>query len=145
MKKLLLALTIITGFAACKNSSEPIESTGAVQLLPSVASYNNNISSDTSNGVFHEVTPSKIVTPPTKIVYIVREPAHTTVNSPTAPVNQVPAPVMTPVTPAFPGPGGIDTATVQPTPGGATAGTGVNPVIPQPVKKKGWNNAAKGD
>ena len=39
MKKLLLALAIITGFAACKNDPEPIEKTGAVQLLPSVAAY----------------------------------------------------------------------------------------------------------
>ena len=33
MKKLLLSLIIITGFAACKNDAEPIEKTAASTII----------------------------------------------------------------------------------------------------------------
>jgi hypothetical protein len=141
MKKLLLALAIITGFAACKNDPESIEKTGAVQLLPSVAAYNNSVNSDTSGMSAPEVPPAKVANGPTKIVYIIREPAHTSKNSGSiTPVNQVPAPVSPSVTPTLPTPestGGTST-------GESNTGKEVTPVIPQPAKKKGWSNATKG-
>jgi len=139
MKKFLLALTIVTGFAACKNSPEPIETTGAVQLLPAVATYNNNANSDTASTATVAITPAKAPSAPTKIVYIIKQPAQTAANTPAAPVNQAPAPVMAPVIPTT---GSIDTATVQ-NPTAGNTGSKVDPVV-QPVKKKGWNNATKG-
>jgi len=144
MKKLLLALAIITGFASCKNDPEPIEKTGAVQLLPSVAAYTNNVNSDTSSMSAPEVTPAKVASSPTKIVYIIREPAQTSKNSGSiTPASQVPAPVSPSVTPTLPTPGTGGTTTQQGT-GESNTGKEASPVIPQPVKKKGWNNATKG-
>src|SRR6476661_4711410 len=99
MKKLLLSLIIITGFASCKNDAEPIEKTGPVQLLPSVAAYNNNLNSDTSSTAAADVTPARVSTPATKIIYITR-PAPTPATAPQTPqVSQVPAPVTPSVTP----------------------------------------------
>ena len=144
MKKLLLALTIITGFAACKNGPEPIEKTGAVQLLPSVAAYNNNTNSDTSGMATPEITPPKVTSRPTKIVYIIRQPAQTGSNTSAAPVNPVPAPATPSVTPTLPGTGSTGSTTAQQGSGGTNAGKEVSPAIPQPVKKKGWSNATKG-
>jgi hypothetical protein len=144
MKKLLLALTIITGFAACNSGPEPIEKTGAVQLLPAVAAYNNNTNSDTSSLATPEVTPPKVTSRPTKIVYITRQPAKTVSNASTAPVNPVPAPVTPSVTPSLPGTGSTGSTTAQPGSGGTNVGKEVSPAITQPVKKKGWNNATKG-
>ena len=144
MKKFLLALTIITGFAACKNGPEPIEKTGAVQLLPSVAAYNNNTNSDTSGMAAPEITPAKVTSRPTKIVYITRQAAPTAANTPPAPVNQVPAPVTPSVTPPLPGTESTGSTTTQQGSGGTNTGKEVSPAIPQPVKKKGWNNATKG-
>jgi hypothetical protein len=143
MKKLILVFTIITVFAACKNGPEPIETTGAVQLLPSVAAYNSNINSDTGSAVSPELTPAKVSSRPTKIVYITREPAHTAANTSTAPVNQVPVPATTPVTPTVPGTGSTSGTSTQQGPG-ETNTKEVIPTIPQPEKKKGWSNAAKG-
>ena len=142
MKHLLLALTIITGFAACNNNPDPIEKTGAVQLLPSVAAYNSNTNSDTSSTVAPEVTPAKVTSRPTKIVYITRQPAHTAANtSKVAPVIQTPAPVVPSVTPTLPGNESTGNTTAQQ---GSGVGKEVSPAIPQPVKKKGWSNATKG-
>ena len=145
MKKLLLALAIITGFAACKSDPEPIEKTGAVQLLPSVAAYTNNVNSDTSSMSAPEVTPAKVASSPTKIVYIIREPAQTSKNSGSiTPVSQVPAPVSPSVTPTLPTPESTGGTSTQQGTGGSNTGKEVSPVIPQPVKKKGWSNATKG-
>ena len=144
MKKFLLALAIITGFAACKNDPEPIEKTGAVQLLPSVAAYTNNVNSDTSSISAPEVTPAKVASSPTKIVYIIREPAQTSKNSGSiSSASQVPAPVSPSITPTLPAPESTGTSTQQDT-GESNAGKEVSPVIPEPVKKKGWTNATKG-
>jgi len=140
MKKLLLALAIITGFASCKNDPEPIEKTGAVQLLPSVAAYTNNVNSDTSSMSAPEVTPAKVASSPTKIVYIIREPAQTSKNSGSI----TPAPVSPSVTPTLPTQESKSGTSTQQGTGGSNAGKEVTPVIPQPVKKKGWNNATKG-
>ena len=143
MKKLLLFLAIITGLAACKNGPEPIEKTGAVQLLPSVAAYNNNIKSDTSS-MAPAVTPARVISRPAKIVYITR-PAQTAVNTPKeAPVTQVPAPVNPSVTPPVPGSESTGGTSTQQGSGGTNTGKEVTPAIPQQVKKKGWNNATKG-
>ena len=88
MKKLLLSLIIITGFASCKNDAGPIEKTGPVQLLPSVAAYNNNLNSDTSSTAAADVTPVRVSTPATKIIYITR-PAPTPATAPQTPCQDV--------------------------------------------------------
>jgi hypothetical protein len=143
MKRLLLLLAISTGLAACKNDPGPIEKTGAVQLLPSVAAYNNNIKSDTTSTA-PEVTPARVISRPAKIIYITR-PAQTAVNTPVeASVTQVPAPVIPPVTPPLPGTESTTGTSTQQGPGGTNTGKEVSPAIPQQVKKKGWNNATKG-
>ncbi len=143
MKQLLLALTIIMGLAACKND-EPLEKTGAVQLLPSVASYNNNINSDTTSETA-KVTPVKVISRPTKIIYITRQPARTASNTGNvAPVNEAPAPIIPSVTPTIPGSETKSGTTAQEGTVGNKAGKEVSPAIPQPVKKKGWSNATKG-
>jgi hypothetical protein len=142
MKKLLLALLVITGFAACKDAPQPIEKTGEVQLLPSPASYNSNINSDTGNITRQEVIQPKATVTPTRIVYITRTPARVT-SIPTTPVTPVPTPV-NPVTPTVPPTGNTGGTTAQQGSGTSDAGKEVTPAIPQPAKKKGWNNATKG-
>jgi hypothetical protein len=144
MKKLLLSLIIIAGFAACKNDAEPIEKTGPVQLLPSVAAYNNNLNSDTSTTAVADVTPARVSVPATKIIYITRPAPTATIAPPSAPVTQVPAPVTPSVTPTLPGTTSTGGTTAQQGSGGVNTGNEASPVIPQPVKKKGWNNATKG-
>jgi len=144
MKHLLLAFAIIIGFAACNNGPEPLEKTGAVQLLPSVAPYNNNVNSDTSSTVAAEAAPAKIISRPAKIVYITRQPAHTATTTKTSqvtPVYQAPAPITPAVTPTLPGTESTGNTTAQK---GSGVRKDVSQATPQPVKKKGWSNAAKG-
>ena len=140
MKQLLLALTIITGIASCKNNADDVEKTGAVQLLPALASYNNNAASDTSS-VNAEATRSKTTSRTiTKIVYITKKPTPSVSNIP-APVTETPIPEATPVTPSIP-PSESNGPVTAPATG--TIDKDITPSIPEAVKKKGWSNAEKG-
>ncbi len=140
MKQFLLSLTIFMFFAACRNEQEPIEKTGAVQLLPSVAAYNSDATSDTSTAAAPLLTVAKADNRPTKIIYITRETKYVPEKA-TRPVIQDPVPTL----PA-PNSGGRNdgSTTAQQGQGGVNTGETTVPPIPQPEKKKGWSNAAKG-
>ncbi len=142
MKQLLLLLTIITVLAACKNNSEPIEKTGEVQLLPSVAAYSNDTNSDTSSIQAPKPTAAKTDNRPVKVIYVTKETVHV-VKEPAVPVVQDPVPVATPLPGENKEPENTGVTTSQQSAGEINTGeTGTT--TPQPEKKKGWSNAAKG-
>ena len=141
MKKLLLLVTIITGFAACKNDPDPIEKTGAVQLLPSVAAYANNANSDTSAAAPVQMA-ARVDNPPAKIIYITRERI---IDKTKAPVTEDIAPIVPSVVPENTGTANTnaDATTAQQNAGEVNTGE-TSTEIPQPEKKKGWSKAAEG-
>jgi hypothetical protein len=140
MKKFLLLLAIITGFAACKSNFDPIEKTGAVQLLPSVADYNNNANTDTSSAEAEPVVTPKVDKQPAKIIYVTRERV---IEKTKTPVIQDPVPTVPNVSPENTETGNTGVTTTQQNTGEINTGeTGT--VTPQAEKKKGWSNAAKG-
>jgi hypothetical protein len=60
MKKLLLAIFIITGFAACKSGPDLSNQNRDIHLLSDSTVYNNNVFSDTNATVKAEVIPAAI-------------------------------------------------------------------------------------
>jgi hypothetical protein len=151
MKKLLLAIFIITGFAACKSNSDSTGQNRNIQLLSDSSAYNNNVFSDTTATVKAEVVPAKISEKPRTIVRTrstakstVKMQTATPVANPTAPV----APVATQTVPS------VSTSPIATTPStesttvdksngagnsGETAATGT-----EKVQKKGMNKATQG-
>ena len=143
MKKILLLLAIITCFAACKSDPDPMEKTGAVQLLPSITAYNNTANSDTSTAEATQATEApKVDNQPVKIVYITKERV---IEKTKTPVINDPAPIIPTVVPQAKEAENTNTgvATSEQIPGEANAGE-AGTETPQPEKKKGWSNAAKG-
>ena len=143
MKKILLLLAISTCFAACKSDPDPIERTGEVQLLPSVTAYDNTAASDTSAAEATQVTAgAKIDNQPVKIVYVTKERI---IEKTKTPVINNPAPIIPTVIPETKETENANTgvATTQQIPGEVNAGE-AGSETPQPEKKKGWSNTAKG-
>lgn len=152
MKKLLLAIFIITGFAACKSNSDSTDQNRNIQLLSDSSAYNNNVFSDTTATVKAEVVPAKISEKPRTIVRTrstakspVKMQTATPVANPTAPVSPVatqtvPAVSNSPIatTPS------TESTTVDKSSGAGnsteTASTGTQ----TKVQKKGMNKATQG-
>jgi hypothetical protein len=86
MKNLLLALFVITAFAACKSNSDQNDQTRNIQLLSDSTTYNNNVFSDTNKVVKAEEIPAKISEKPRTIVKV-KSPAKTTVDNPSSGTN----------------------------------------------------------
>ena len=70
MKNLLLALFVITAFAACKSNSDQNDQTRNIQLLSDSTAYNNNVLSDTNKVVTAEPVPEKVSEKPRTIVIV---------------------------------------------------------------------------
>lgn len=147
MKKLLLAIFIITGFAACKSDPDLSNQNRDIHLLSDSTAYNNNIFSDTNSTVKAEVVPATISEKPHEIV---RTKIRTQRPSKIQTVSKVPEqvatvptvsapPVSTPpivTAPATPESTGVDNSTGKDS---QTASTGT-----QVQKKKGMSKATQG-
>ena len=148
MKNLILTFIIITGFAACKNSSDGTQSRD-IQLLTDTTTYhNNNIYSDTVATDKKEVAATEKVAPQTvtKIIRVVRvysnEGPKAPVNNSNTASNTVPPVIVTPPVATVP-----ESKVPTVDNGDATLpGNNNNNTasVPQPEKKKGWNKSTKG-
>lgn len=146
MKKFLLFVAIITGFAACNNTPKQDDSRD-IQLLTDSTSYHNNFYSDTTSTVKNEPIPATEAKAATRVITITKRVIYTpakTVN--TAPVYQpqVNTPPVTTTLPTQPAKTGTIDNKAQP---GNETSNGTEPVATtttQSEKKKGWSSAAKG-
>ena len=149
MKNLLLTLIIITGFAACKNSSDESQIRDIQLLTDTIAYHNNNIYSDTVATDKEEIAAVEKPEAPktvTQVVKVIRvysnEGRKAPVNNSNTANNTVPPVVVTPPVANVPEatvptvnsgeiglPGNSDNSTV---------------IVPQPEKKKGISKATKG-
>lgn len=68
MKNLLLALLIVTGFAACKSDPQFSTENRNIRLLSDSSSYTNNALSDTNSTMKAEVAPATVSEKPRTIV-----------------------------------------------------------------------------
>jgi hypothetical protein len=149
MKNFILTLIIITGFAACKNSSDGSQ-TRDIQLLTDTTSYhNNNIYSDTvANNVTEVAAIEKAKTPKTitQVIKVIRvysnEGPKTPVNNRNTTTTSVPPVVVTPPVVTAPESKGSTVENGEAGLPGKDNNTTAS--IPQPEKKKGWNKATKG-
>ncbi len=145
MKNLLLALFVITAFAACKSNSDQNDQTRNIQLLSDSTAYNNNVFSDTNKVVKAEQIPAKISEKPRTIVIVktaAKSPAKIATTSPVRDqVTNIPT-VTTPpvVTTPEPGKTTVDNSTSG-TSTSQTASTGSETKVQQ---KKGMNKASQG-
>jgi len=145
MKNLLLALFVITAFAACKSNSDQNDQTRNIQLLSDSTTYNNNVFSDTNKVVKAEEIPAKISEKPRTIVKV-KSPAK----SPTKIVTTSPVPdqvtnvptVATP--PVVTNPVPAETTVDNPSSGTRSAETASTGSETKVQKKKGLNKASQG-
>jgi len=145
MKNLLLALFVVTAFAACKSNSDQNDQTRNIQLLSDSTAYNNNVFSDTNKAVKAEVIPAKTTEKPRTIV-IIKSPAKSatkmaTISPVPDQVTNVPT-VATPPVVTTPAP--EKTTVDNPATGtnsSETASTGSETKV---QKKKGLNKASQG-
>ncbi|MGN6530417.1 MAG: glycine zipper domain-containing protein [Ginsengibacter sp.] len=145
MKNLLLALFVITAFAACKSNSDQKDQTRNIQLLSDSTAYNNNVFSDTNKVIKAEKIPAKITEKPRTIVIVkspAKSPTKIATTSPVADqVTNIPTatnpPVVTTPEPAKPT---VDNS-ASGTSTSQTASTGSETKV---QKKKGLNKASQG-
>lgn len=148
MKNLLLAIILITGFAACKSDPDLSNQDRDIHLLYDSSAYNNNVFSDTNSTVKAEVIPSTISEKPREIVRTkvrTQRPAKVqTVSKVPEQVATVPTvsapPVSTP--PIVTAPATSESTSVDNSAGddnSQTASSGT-----QVEKKKGMNKATQG-
>lgn len=149
MKNFILTLIIITGFAACKNSSDGSQ-TRDIQLLTDTTSYhNNNIYSDTVATDNKEVAATEKIEAPktiTKVIKVIRvysdEGPKSPVNNSNTVSTSVPPVVVTP--PVVTAPESQEPAIESGESGLPGANNNTTASVPQTEKKKGWNKATKG-
>jgi hypothetical protein len=145
MKNLLLALFVITAFAACKSNSDQNDQTRNIQLLSDSTAYNNNVFSDTNKVVKAEQIPAKISEKPRTIVIVktaAKRPTKIATASPVPDqVTNIPT-VATPpvVTNPAPAKTTVDNPTTRSN-SSETASTGSETKV---QKKKGLNKASQG-
>jgi hypothetical protein len=148
MKNLLLAIVLITGFAACKSDPDLSNQDRDIHLLYDSTAYNNNVFSDTNSTVKAEVIPATISEKPRERVRTkvrTQRPAKIqTISKVPAQVVTVPevstVPVSTPpivTAPATSESTSVDNSGTNDNAETASAGTQVE-------KKKGMNKATQG-
>lgn len=144
MKKFILSIAIITGFAACNNT--PKDDTRDIQLLSDPSAYQDNTGADTAASVAtqpipaHEVkTAPQVVTIEKRIIYV---PAKSVNKAPVSQPAVYTPPVATQLPNTIPSTT-TDNGTMQ---AGTAGGTNDAPVATttETEKKKGWSAAAKG-
>jgi hypothetical protein len=148
MKKLLLAIFIITGFAACKSNSDLNDQNRNIQLLSDSSAYNNNVFSDTTATVKAEAVPAKISEKPRTIVRTksaAKSPIKMQPVTAAAPVSpqtgSVPPVVAT--TPISPTPS-TESTTVDKSAGAGNSGVETASTGTTKVQKKGMSKATQG-
>jgi YmgG-like glycine-zipper protein len=145
MKNLLLALFVITAFAACKSNSDQPDQTRNIQLLSDSSAYNNNVFSDTNKVVKAEPMPAKVSEKPRTIVIVKtveKSPAKIATASPVPDqVTNIPT-VATPPVVTTPAPA----STTVDNPAGSTnsSETASTTTDTKVQKKKGLNKASQG-
>ena len=145
MKKILLAVLIITGFAACKSNSDSNDQNRNIQLLSDSSAYHNNVFSDTTTTTAKaEVVPAKISEKPHTIVRtrsVAKKPEKMQT---VAPVSTQTATVPTVATSPVSTTPSAESTTVDKSTGtgnsAQTASTGTGTT----VQKKGMNKATQG-
>jgi hypothetical protein len=145
MKNLLLALFVITAFAACKSNSDQNDQTRNIQLLSDSTAYNNNVFSDTNKVVKAEQIPAKISEKPRTIVIVktaAKRPTKIATASPVPDqVTNIPT-VATP--PVVTNPAPAKTTVDNPTTGSNSSETASTGSETKVQKKKGLNKASQG-
>ena len=148
MKNLLLALFVITAFAACKSNSDQNDQSRNIQLLSDSTAYNNNVFSDTNKVVKAEPVPEKISEKPRTIVIVKtaeKRPANPVKIATTSPVPDQGTNVPTVATPpVVTSPAPEKTTVDNPATGtnsSETASTGTETKV---QKKKGLNKTSQG-
>jgi uncharacterized protein YcfJ len=145
MKNLLLALFVITAFAACKSNSDQNDQTRNIQLLSDSTAYNNNVFSDTNKVIKAEQIPAKITEKPRTIVIVespAKSPTKIATTSPVADqVTNIPT-VATPPVVTTPGP--TKTTVDNPATGTNSSETVSTTSETKAQKKKGLNKASQG-
>src|SRR6185437_10610310 len=148
MKNLLLALFVVTAFAACKSNSDQPDQTRNIQLLSDSTAYNNNVFSDTNKVVKAEPVPEKISEKPRTIVIVKtveKSPANPVKIATASPVpdqvTNVPT-VATPPVVTTPAP--EKTTVDNPTAGTNSSETASSGSETKVQKKKGLNKASQG-
>ena len=139
MKKLILSIFIVTGFAACKSDLKQDTSTRDIQFLTDTTAYQNNVFSDTAVTEKPETVRAKVSEEPR--VIIIREkniPARSTTK---APVYSEPAAVPPVATAPIDAPENTTAGTDK---GTGDADSGAVSATPEVAKKKGWSKAAQG-
>lgn len=149
MKNLILTFIIITGFAACKNSTDGNQ-TRDIQLLTDTTTYhNNNIYSDTMATEKNEVVAIEKPEAPKTVTQVIKVIRVYSNEGPKAPVNNantagtsVPPVIVTPPVVTAP-------VSTEPTVNSGESGLpghndNSSASVPQPEKKKGISKATKG-
>lgn len=144
MKKFLLSIALVTGFAACNNTPKQDDSRN-IQLLADSTSYHNNFYSDTSSTAKNAPVPAAETKAEPRVITITKRVIYTPAKTDnTAPVYQ-PQVNTPPATTTLP------TPTTSTTDNTAQAGNGTSTstypgstTTTQTEKKKGWSSAAKG-
>lgn len=149
MKNLILTFIIITGFAACKNSSDGTQNRDIQLLTDTTTYYNNNIYSDTVATDIKEVAATEKFEAPktiTKVIKVIRvysdEGAKAPVNNSNTASNSVPPVIVTPPVVNTPESKGSTIDNSEAGLPGTNNSTTAS--VPQTEKKKGWNKATKG-
>jgi hypothetical protein len=150
MKNLLLAIFVITGFAACKSDPGLGNQNRDIRLLSDSTTYNNNVFSDTNTTTQAETMPATISEKPRELVRTksaekrsakVRTVVPASDHAANVPPVVAASPVSTP--PVITAPASTQSTTVDnsPTTGTSTASTGTDTKV---EKKKGMNKATEG-
>lgn len=145
MKKFLLSIAIVTGFAAC-NTSQKQDDSRDIQLLTDSTAYRNNYYSDTSTQLAAEPIVKPEAKPQPRVITKIQKVYVPVKSHPVSPVYEPPVstpPVATPVPASVPGPVATGDNTAQ-TGQGAGTDASNGTATTEEEKKKGWSNATKG-
>lgn len=150
MKKLLLAIFVITGFVACKSDPGLSNQNRDIRLLSDSTAYNNNVFSDTNTTVQAEIIPEKISEKPQQMVKTKSPVKRTAKIRSVAPASKQatavpPVATASPVsTPPIVAPAGTQSTTVDNNSATGTSQTASTGTETKVEKKKGMNKATQG-
>jgi hypothetical protein len=150
MKNLLLAIFVITGFAACKSDPGLSNQNRDIRLLSDSTAYNNNVFSDTNNTAQAEIISEKVTEKPLQIVRTKSAVKRTAKIRTAVPAsNQVttvpPVASASPVaTPPIVAPATTQNTTVDNSSSTGTSQTASTGTETKVEKKKGMNKATQG-
>lgn len=150
MKNLLLAIFVITGFAACKSDPGLSNQNRDIRLLSDSTAYNNNVFSDTNTTVQAEIIPQKISENPHKVVRIKsaekrNEKTQTAIPASSQVATVPPVATASPVaTPPIVAPASTKSTTVDNSNASGSSQTASTGAETKVEKKKGMNKATQG-